>query len=242
MNFKIDKYWNYWVLTNDFGFALDSSDTDLWNIDLLDTHTFRFVRYRYPHFFLSSRRLEDVFKTCLQGIFKTCLQGVFKTCLQDVLKTCLQDVFKKCLNQDVLQDFFSVTIFRLLRRLQDVLWDVFKKSSRRLQDVLEDEKLLRWRRVEEVFKTCLEDTFKTSWRPTNACCDDIKRVKQRQPSRGIIRKRCSENRQQIYRRTPAPPSHGCSPVNLLHTFRKPFLKNTTEGLLLVKPTLKVLII
>ena len=26
--------------------------------------------------------------------------------------------------------------------------------------------------------------------------------------------------------------HGCSPVNLLHIFRTPFLKNTTEGLLL----------
>ena len=26
--------------------------------------------------------------------------------------------------------------------------------------------------------------------------------------------------------------HGCSPVNLLHIFRKPFSKNTSEGLLL----------
>ena len=24
--------------------------------------------------------------------------------------------------------------------------------------------------------------------------------------------------------------HGCSPVNLLHTFKTPFLKNTSEGL------------
>ena len=30
-------------------------------------------------------------------------------------------------------------------------------SSRRLEDVLEDEKLLRWWRVEDVFKTGLED-------------------------------------------------------------------------------------
>ena len=44
-------------------------------------------------------------------------------------------------------------------------------SSRRLQDVLEDEKLLRWRRVEDVFKTCLEDVLKTSWRPRNVCWD-----------------------------------------------------------------------
>ena len=41
------------------------------------------------------------------------------------------------------------------RRLQDM-------SSRRLQDVLEDVKLLRWRRVEDVFKTnkCLLGNFR----------------------------------------------------------------------------------
>ena len=44
-----------------------------------------------------------------------------------------------------------------------------KTSSRRLENVLEDVKLLRWRRVEDVFKTCLEDVFKTSSRPTNVC-------------------------------------------------------------------------
>ena len=37
------------------------------------------------------------------------------------------------------------------------------------QDVLEDEKLLRWRLVEDLFKTYLEDVFKTSWRPTDVC-------------------------------------------------------------------------
>ena len=42
-----------------------------------------------------------------------------------------------------LQDVLSVTIFRLSRRLQDTLQDVFKTSSRRIcKDVLEDEKLL----------------------------------------------------------------------------------------------------
>ena len=46
--------------------------------------------------------------------------------------------------------------------------------------------------------------------------------------------------QQIYRRTPMPKCdfieiplrHGCSPVNLLHIFRTPFLKNTFGWLLL----------
>ena len=30
-----------------FGFAVELSDIDLWNIDLLDTYL-EFVRYRYP--------------------------------------------------------------------------------------------------------------------------------------------------------------------------------------------------
>ena len=50
--------------------------------------------------------------------------------------------------------------------------------------------------------------------------------------------RCSENMQQIYRRTSMPKSqsnfieitfqHGCSPANLLHIFRTPFPKNTSR--------------
>ena len=59
---------------------------------------------------------------------------------------------------------------------------------------------------------------------------------QKEPSRGIHRKRYSENMRQIYRRAPMPKSnfieivlrHGCSPVNLLDIFRTPFLKNTLE--------------
>ena len=64
--------------------------------------------------------------------------------------------------------------------------------------------------------------------------------KQKQPFRGVFKKRCSENMQQIYRRTPMPKCdfnkeialrHGCSPVNLLHTFRTPFLKDIPGRLL-----------
>ena len=68
---------------------------------------------------------------------------------------------------------------------------------------------------------------------------------QKQPSRVILRKRCSEDIQQICRRTPTPKCdfnkvekqlywialwHGCSPVNLL--LRTPFPKNTSGWLLL----------
>ena len=70
---------------------------------------------------------------------------------------------------------------------------------------------------------------------------------QKQPFMGVLRKRCSENIQQIYWKTPIPKcgiskfpgqlywnrtSHGCSPVNLLHIFRKRFPKNIYGGLLL----------
>ena len=74
---------------------------------------------------------------------------------------------------------------------------------------------------------------------------------QKQPVRSVLRKKCSEIMQQIYWRTPMPKcdfnkvkfsikfieitlvfSHGCCPVNLLHIFRTPFPKNTSDGLLL----------
>ena len=80
---------------------------------------------------------------------------------------------------------------------------------------------------------------------------------QKQLSRGVLSKRCSENLQQIYRRTPMSKCdfnkadrsvtfskvftksntieitlrHRCSPVNLLHIFRTPFFKNTFGRLL-----------
>ena len=66
-----------------------------------------------------------------------------------------------------------------------------------------------------------------------------KTFRQKQPSRAVLRKSCSENMQQIYRRTYRrtlmPKSdfnfieitlrQGCSPVNLLHIFRIPFPKS-----------------
>ena len=65
---------------------------------------------------------------------------------------------------------------------------------------------------------------------------------QKQPSRGVRRKRCSENMQQIYRRTPIPKCdfnkveialwYGFSSVHLLYIFRTPFPKNTSRRLFL----------
>ena len=70
---------------------------------------------------------------------------------------------------------------------------------------------------------------------------------QKQPFRGVLGKRCSENTQQIYRRTTPMPKcdfnkvalhcifieiilpHGCSPVNLLHIFRTSFPRTPLGG-------------
>ena len=70
---------------------------------------------------------------------------------------------------------------------------------------------------------------------------------QKQPSRDVLGRRCSEYMLQIYRRTQCRKAisimllcnfienklwHGCSPVNLLHIFRTPFQQNTSGELLL----------
>ena len=73
---------------------------------------------------------------------------------------------------------------------------------------------------------------------TNTNWIEILQEIQKQPFRVVLWKRCSENMQQIYRRIPMLSfteialRHGCSPLNLLHIFRTPFFKNTSEGLLL----------
>ena len=73
------------------------------------------------------------------------------------------------------------------------------------------------------------------------------RKNHKQPPRGVLRKRCSESIQQIYRRAPMLKCnfnkvarnvieillrYGCSFVNLLIIFRTPFPNNTSGGLLL----------
>ena len=63
---------------------------------------------------------------------------------------------------------------------------------------------------------------------------------QKQSPRGVVKKRCSENVHQIYRRIPIPKRDynkvvESSPVNLVHILRKPFLK-ITFGWLLLKIT------
>ena len=62
-----------------FGFTVDSSDTDLFNMDLLDQ--------RYTHLDLLDKDISGKHFVCLQDVLNTSPR-------RDVFKTCLQDVFK----------------------------------------------------------------------------------------------------------------------------------------------------
>ena len=64
----------------------------------------------------------------------------------------------------------------------------------------------------------------------NLFCELLKYL-QKQPSRGVLRKRCSENMQQIYRRT-TMVRHGCFPKSLLHIFRAHLFPTPLSWLLL----------
>ena len=78
-----------------FGFALELSNVDLLNIDLLDTHL-------------------DLLDTDIPSKYFVCLHNVFKMTSRQ-----LQDMPSRRL-----EDVFSVTIFCLPRRIQDVLEDL----------------------------------------------------------------------------------------------------------------------
>ena len=120
-----------------FGFALELSDIDLWNIDLLDTHLVLLSPKKYTN--IPSKYfvwLHKIFITSSRHVFKTSSRHVFKTFSRYVFKTSSRHVFKTSSRPLQRNNFLSS-----------------KTSWRRLEDVLEDVKLLRWRHVEDVFKT-----------------------------------------------------------------------------------------
>ena len=138
-----------------FGFTLDSSDLDLWNIDLLGAHLDLLDTDNSSKHFV-----------CFQNVLQTSSRHIFKTFSRHVFKTSSRYVFTTSWRHLQCNNFLSSKAS--LRRVQETssgclvlvrcLQGVF---AGRLEDALEDEKLLRWRRT--------EDALKTSWRPTNVC-------------------------------------------------------------------------
>ena len=110
---------------------------------------------------------------CTENVLKTswrCLQcNIFVSSKTSSRHNCntsswsrLEDVLKKTSCKHVLKMFWKTSWRRLaktsFRRFQNSHCNyVLKAFSRRLQDFLEDEKLLRWRRLEDVLqhKKCL---------------------------------------------------------------------------------------
>ena len=99
---------------------------------------------------------------------------------------------------------------------------------------------------------CISKIQEYSEKKTNAIWENLRNILQKQPSRGVLREKSSENMQQItgerpYRSvisikllcnfTETTLRHGCSPVNLQHIFSTPTYKNTYGGLLITISTL-----
>ena len=140
---------------------LDQRYTDLYwlDTDIPSKHVFCFQDVWRRLQGMSSRLLQDMSLRLLQDMFSRRLEDVFSATIF-CLPRPLEDAFKTSCKISLrrLERRKIVTVKTCLSRLQDVLRDVL----RRLEDVLKDEKLLPWRRVEEFFKTCLEDVLKTN--------------------------------------------------------------------------------
>ena len=70
-----------------FGFALELSDIDLWNTDLLDTHLDLLSQDKYTD-------IPSKYFVCLHKFFKRSSRHVFKTSSRHVFKTSSRHAFK----------------------------------------------------------------------------------------------------------------------------------------------------
>ena len=127
-----------------FGCALELSNIDLWNIDLLDTHLD-----------LLDTDIPSKYFVCLHNVFKTSSRHVFKTSSRHIFKTSSRHVFNTS----------SRHIFNTSsRRPQRNNLSSSKTSSRRLEDVFK----MFWKMsncyAEGVLKTSSRHVLKMSWR------------------------------------------------------------------------------
>ena len=136
-----------------FGLALELSDINLWNIDLLDTYLdlldidipgkyfvclHNFFKTSSRHIFKTSSR--HVFKTSSRHVFKTSSRYVFKTSSRHIFKTSSRHVFKTSSTRLQRNNFTSSkTCWRRLGRRKIV---TLKTCWRRLQDVFKINKCL----------------------------------------------------------------------------------------------------
>ena len=109
-----------------FGFALDLSDIDLLNIDLLHQ------RYTHLDLFVPKTSSRHVFKTSSRNVFKTSSRHVFKT---SSIRLQRNNFSSSNTSSRRLQDVFA-------RRLQDVLEDEKLLRWRCLENVLQTNKCL----------------------------------------------------------------------------------------------------
>ena len=116
-----------------FGFALDLSDIDLWNIDLLDTHL---------------------------DLLDTDITSKNFVCLRDVLKTSSRYVFKTSWRRLQRNNFSSSKTSS--RRLARGLENVFKMPSRRLGRRKIVRLRTCWRRLQGMSWRLLQDILKTN--------------------------------------------------------------------------------
>ena len=124
-----------------FVFTLDSSDIDLWDIDLLDTHLD-----------LLDTDIPSKHFICLQDVLKTCSRHIFKTSSRHAFKTSSRYVFKMSSRSLQRNNFsFSKMVSRRLGRRKiftlktswrptNVCWDGFSIDIVRL--VSKDQKIL----------------------------------------------------------------------------------------------------
>ena len=122
-----------------FGFALDLSDIDLLNIELLDQW--------YTHLDLLDTDMASKHFVCFQDVLKTSARHVFKTSLRHVFKTSWRRLQRN--------NFSSSKTFS--RRLARCLQDVFKTSSRRLGRRKNVTLKTYWRRFQDMSWRRLED-------------------------------------------------------------------------------------
>ena len=122
-------------------------------MDLLDTHL-DFLDTNMPSKAFVS--LQDPLKTSSRHVFKTSSINIFKTCWRHVFKTSLRHVFKMSWN------VFSITIFCLSRRLQDVFKTAWEISARRLGRRKIITLKTCWRRLQDISWRRLEDVLKIS--------------------------------------------------------------------------------